>query len=239
MDFSGKRAVAASVQAEPVRRLLLDAGYDEVLCAPDGVSALRMVRQWLPELVVADAVLPGIDGRSLIRRIGEMHLSVRPSVILTAPPGFNAGNADCDCIVLEKPLNGESFRRALEILESKCGAIPETKRLRAAEILSQLGVPSHYGREYLLSAIGMVWADVRLTGALTTKLYPMVAEAFGVNVRHVERAMSYVIEEAWKHGEIEMQYSLFKNTIDARRGCPTCGEMIAQIADILRWEGNA
>ena len=31
----------------------------------------------------------------------------------------------------------------------------------------------------------------------------------------------------------------FGDTIDAKRGSPTCGEMIAQIADILRWEGRA
>jgi hypothetical protein len=46
-----------------------------------------------------------------------------------------------------------------------------------------------------------------------------------------------VIEVAWRTGEIDEQARIFGDTIDARRGRPTCGEMIAQLADILRWEG--
>ena len=81
--------------------------------------------------------------------------------------------------------------------------------------------------------------DSRLLRALTTRLYPSIAIEFGVERRHVERAMRHTIDEAWRSGEMEAQYRLFGDTIDAKRGSPTCGEMIARIADILRWEGKA
>ena len=65
------------------------------------------------------------------------------------------------------------------------------------------------------------------------------AKEFGADARHVERAIRHVIDVAWRSGEMEAQYKIFGDTIDAKRGSPTCGEMIAQIADILRWEGRA
>jgi len=240
MVFSGKRAIAAAAfEPEPLRRMLLGAGFAEVFSAADGAQALRMVRTHLPDLIVADAILPGMDGPALAERVARMPLTVHPPVVLLTPPGLRVKAAAAGCIALEKPVREESLRRALEILFSGRRVVHEEKRLRAEKILTQLGVPEHCGREYLMRAIEIVWSDGRLASALTTKLYPMIAGEFGTDARRVERAMSHVIEEAWKRGEIEMQYALFKNTIDARRGCPTCGEMIAQIADILRWEGNA
>ena len=102
-----------------------------------------------------------------------------------------------------------------------------------------MGIPQHCGREYLIRAIEIVWLDERLLKALSKRVYPAVAEQFGVEVRHVSRAMRHVIDAAWRSGEMEAQYKIFGDTIDARRGCPTLSEMIAQIADILRWEGKA
>ena len=53
-----------------------------------------------------------------------------------------------------------------------------------------------------------------------------------------ERAMRYAIDAAWRTGQIDNQHRIFGDTIDARRGKPTCGEMIAQLAEELRWEGR-
>ena len=58
----------------------------------------------------------------------------------------------------------------------------------------------------------------------------------GVSARKVEQNMRYAIELAWKHGQIDEQYRIFRGTIDAQRGKPTCGEMISQLADMLRME---
>ena len=100
----------------------------------------------------------------------------------------------------------------------------------------ELGVPEHEGRRYLECAVGYAYQDMRLLRGLTGKLYPMVAERYGVSARKVEQSMRYAIELAWKHGRIDEQYRIFRGTIDAQRGKPTCGEMIAQLADILRME---
>ncbi len=65
-----------------MRRGLAFAGYTVDL-APDGERALAMARVHLPDLVVLDVMLPGIDGLEVCRRLraGEPNL---PVLMLTA-----------------------------------------------------------------------------------------------------------------------------------------------------------
>ena len=115
--------------------------------------------------------------------------------------------------------------------------VPEKTAARLEQLLTRLGLPNREGRAFLNKAILCAWQDGRLLQALTKRLYPMVAECFGVDAKKVERDMRRTIEYAWKYGAIDEQYAIFGGTIDAQRGKPTCGEMIAQLADILRLEG--
>ena len=57
----------------PDKRLLLtvalqDAGY-EVSCARDGTEALRALPTFEPDLILADALMPKLDGYELARRV--------------------------------------------------------------------------------------------------------------------------------------------------------------------------
>src|SRR5919204_6952857 len=51
-----------------LRRALALEGYD-VLVAPDGETALALVRDQAPDLVVLDVLLPGLDGLSVCERL--------------------------------------------------------------------------------------------------------------------------------------------------------------------------
>ncbi|QUQ69325.1 response regulator transcription factor [Kutzneria sp. CA-103260] len=64
-----------------VRRYLERDGH-EVVVAGDGESALELVARQLPDLIVLDLMLPGIDGLEVCRRLRQRH-SV-PIVMLTA-----------------------------------------------------------------------------------------------------------------------------------------------------------
>ncbi|HKV08014.1 MAG TPA: response regulator [Thermoanaerobaculia bacterium] len=64
--------------------LLRQQGY-EVLVAKDGEEALATVAERLPELVVLDVMLPGIDGFEVCRRLRERaDLAGLKIVLLTA-----------------------------------------------------------------------------------------------------------------------------------------------------------
>jgi two-component system response regulator MprA len=70
-----------------VARTLVREGY-EVRTAPNGDSALRSLREWRPDAVVLDVLMPGTDGLAVCRRIR----SERPDLgilMLTARDGAN------------------------------------------------------------------------------------------------------------------------------------------------------
>jgi DNA-binding response OmpR family regulator len=62
--------------------LLQDEGYD-VSRAYDGTTALAAAEHHRPDLVLADVMMPGLDGIALIRRLRERGLRV-PAVLMSA-----------------------------------------------------------------------------------------------------------------------------------------------------------
>ncbi len=67
---------------EALRRALTLAGY-EVQLAEDGEAALELLVQAVPEAVVLDVGLPGVDGLEVCRRVRRMGSRV-PILVLTA-----------------------------------------------------------------------------------------------------------------------------------------------------------
>ena len=117
------------------------------------------------------------------------------------------------------------------------GDLPPEKAAALTDLLDRLGVPEHFGREALYRAAALCWRDRRRLANLRDRVYPDAGRPFGRTGAQVERAVRHVIDAAWRTGAMDEQQRIFGDTIDARRGRPTCGEMIAQLADILRWEG--
>ncbi len=80
---------------------LSEAGYS-VLVATDGLSALELLQRVTPDIILLDAVMPGIDGFETCRRIKQMeglrHVPVMFMTGLTETEhvvqGFEAGGLD-------------------------------------------------------------------------------------------------------------------------------------------------
>ena len=67
-----------------LERLLMVSGFD-VWSAPDGESALELVRDARPDVVILDGRLPGMHGFELLRRLKELpELEHIPVIFLTA-----------------------------------------------------------------------------------------------------------------------------------------------------------
>ncbi len=57
----------------------------ECLCAHDGATGLRLCREVMPDLIIADVVMPEMDGLEMCRQIRqEPDLSIVPIILLTA-----------------------------------------------------------------------------------------------------------------------------------------------------------
>jgi PAS domain S-box-containing protein len=67
-------------------RLLADSW--QVTSARDGDEALREVTRQVPDLVIADVMMPGTDGFTLLRRIrSDVRLAALPVILVTARAG--------------------------------------------------------------------------------------------------------------------------------------------------------
>ena len=103
--------------AEGLKLNLRLKGYD-VMIASDGNSALRKWKEWQPDLIVLDIMLPGIDGLSVLRSI-RLEDERLPILILSARgdpddrvKGFSYGVDD----YLAKPFNLDEFLLRVERL---------------------------------------------------------------------------------------------------------------------------
>ena len=103
--------------AEGLKLNLTLKGYD-VMIAADGISGLQKWKEWQPDLIVLDIMLPGIDGLSVLRNI-RLEDERIPILILSARgdsddkvKGFSYGVDD----YLAKPFNLDEFLLRVERL---------------------------------------------------------------------------------------------------------------------------
>lgn len=244
MQTQRRRAVLACPDpkcAKALRAALTEAGYPDIAEAADAASALVAVSGHRPSAVLAYAALPGGDGMALARRITALPLARYPDVALVRPAGLKlpgeASPGDYGAMVLDLPVTASDLAAALHALQCGFRPLPPGKAAILADLLDRLGVPGHPGRDMLARAVALAWRDRDRLQNLKDFIYPDAAQPFGRTGAQAERAMRHVIEAAWRTGEIEEQHRILGDTIDARRGRPTCREMIAHLADILRREG--
>ena len=240
------RTAVAAAAASRVQRalpgLLASAGIELIHMAADGDAAWEALTDLRPDLLVADAELPRMDGAGLARRaICTLELPVRPAAVLLRWPEFicplQAELEAAGAVILEKPPEPEAFRGAVERLRDARPVFLPAEIARTEALLDALGVPEHPGRECLKYASLICTADEGARHALGRRVYPAAGELCGLSAAQAERAMRHAIGRAWQSDKFENQYRIFADTVDAARGQPTCGEMISRLADILRSEG--
>jgi two-component system OmpR family response regulator len=116
-----------------------------VACAADGRSALELIEEFRPDLVVLDVMLPDVDGISIARRLREEGVAT-PILFVTARDapndrieGLTAGGDD----YVTKPFTlAEVIARVHAILRRTYGALAAaTSRLQFADV--ELDIDTH------------------------------------------------------------------------------------------------
>jgi CheY-like chemotaxis protein len=93
-----------------LRRILQRAGH-EVSEATDGAAALRAVREWPPDLVITDVMMPVMDGVELIRCLRGDPATAHIPILAASGDSHLADAADA---VLPKPYD---WHRLLTLVE--------------------------------------------------------------------------------------------------------------------------
>lgn len=215
--------------------------FDVVGTVGDGLSALQLVSEKQPQLLVTDILLPVLDGFGLLDRIEA--LPNRPKTILVSALYRDQIVAQAMAkdvsFFMPKPCETESL---LERMRQACRTEQpaEEDTLQALErevttVIHEIGVPAHIkGYQYVREAIVIAVQDMDVINAVTKVLYPEVARRYATTPSRVERAVRHAIEVAWDRGDLETLQRYFGYTVSNTKGKPTNSEFIAMIADRIR-----
>ena len=166
----------------PIRRMLertLTAEGYEVEAAADGGAALAAVERSMPDAIVLDVTMPGLDGLAVTRRLRAKGLRV-PILLLTARDavhervaGLDAGADD----YLVKPFDADELSARVRALLRRNAPPGET--LAFADVTLESGIGRRAGR------------DLELTPREADLLELLLRNARGVVTREV------ALDEVW------------------------------------------
>jgi two-component system chemotaxis response regulator CheY len=95
--------------------------------ARNGAAAIRMTNESMPDLVLMDIVMPGLDGLSALRTIKSMHPEMRVAMVSSisgdsskAEEAFKLGA----CQVLGKPFDVDLIESLIENVRNECSVAP-------------------------------------------------------------------------------------------------------------------
>jgi CheY-like chemotaxis protein len=107
--------------ADLIEAVLVDEGYT-VAIARDGVQGLLLARDWKPDVVLMDIMLPGVDGTTAIRRLkADPATADLPIVAMSAGRTIRRQSnelTDADA-ALAKPFDIEALLAQIELLLSR------------------------------------------------------------------------------------------------------------------------
>ena len=214
--------------------------YTVVGSSGDGIEALALLEKEMPQVLILDLVLPGLDGMSILRRLSEAEL--HPYVFVLSSFCNERIAAECAdlgaAFFFAKPCDSEALlRHVQQAIQSDTPLLSESEILnnQVTAMMHEIGVPAHIkGYQYVREAIVIAVQDMEVINAVTKVLYPEVAKRYGTTPSRVERAIRHAIEVAWDRGDLETLQSYFGYTVSLSKGKPTNSEFIAMLADRIQ-----
>ena len=219
-----------------------------IAMAFDGISAVRAVKEHQPDVVVLDIILSKLDGLGVMERVNSMDLDRQPRFIILSALAlervthlavelgaeyyfikpFDTRLVIQRIIELSGSVQKENDRERVVFSASMYDSLEAVVTM----VIRRIGIPPHIrGYKYMRDAIVMVVHDMTLLKAITTQLYPRIAEKYDTRPTRVERALRHAIEVAWTRGDVDAIQEYFGYTVDSEKGKPTNSEFIAMIAD--------
>ena len=225
-------------------------GFRVTMISKDGNQVLTGVEEYMPDVLIMEAFMPGLDALGVMNKIKIMPLTKKPVVCVIS----GVSNSDFEQQILSagadyyfiKPIDACVIAERVQLLVSvsdKNKTLINTSyrnsdvnlEVTISEIMHQIGVPAHIkGYQYLREAIILSINNTEMMNSVTKLLYPTVAKTFNTTASRVERAIRHAIEVAWDRGDVDVLSSYFGYTIQNTRGKPTNSEFIAMISDKLR-----
>ncbi len=212
----------------------------------DGLEALRATNERLPDAVLMDVHLPGLDCEAYLARLAEGNVARLPFVAAMTSAELMAyvgpRLAERVDLLFDKQLLAQGVEAFGQLLSEQsvsriARASLRRREIIAGDMLDIVGM-SHTlrGFGYLTLSAALMSVDPRLTKDLQHGVYSIVAQMRSTKPNLVERSIRHAIESALDGAKPGVIYSMFGNTMDEKRGKPTNSETIAVLAEAIRME---
>ncbi len=180
---------------QAVRDLLLDAGY-QVLTATDGVEALEVMQSQRPDLIIADVMMPRMDGFEFYERVrAHQEWVAIPFVFLTArsePEDIIKGKGLGAEDYIAKPFNPDELLTVVEARLKRARAIRDAAEQEFDRLKQQIvNVLSHELRTPLTYIRG--YTDLALEDV--PSLPPEALQDFLVGIKRGADRLNRLVED--------------------------------------------
>ena len=230
---------------ELIKALSDSAEFEIVGSTTDGITAISMIADKKPSIIITELVLSGYDGLSVIRKTKELGVGTK-AVVVTALSSDDAvakaSSAGADYYMV-KPISKEILKeRLLNLFEQngleKTASIHQVSlEEKISKIFINVGIPPHIkGYSFLREGVKMAVDNPEIINNITKQLYPRISEKYKTTPSKVERAIRHAIEVAWNRGRIETINAIFGVRAYVGQEKPTNGEFIALVADKMLLE---
>lgn len=205
-------------------------------CA-DGESALDLLRQFAPDVLVVDLMLPKTDGLSLLQmlRQWDMKTMVLAQTSIDSPYIMERLRRLDVAYVMRKPCQIQALEvRIQDFLAQLEDAPPQTQNgdQIVGNLLMTLGFSAKLaGYGYLLDAIPLYVKDP--SQAITKELYVAVGELRKKEASLVERSIRSAIDKAWRERNDAIWRQYFRCAPDGTVIRPSNGNFIARVAQAI------
>lgn len=207
-----------------------------VQVAKEGYEALSMLQSFLPNILVLDMMLPGLDGISLLQKAAEQ--GIRPVVLATTRMLSDYMSQTLERMgvgyVMVKPCDAAAVVARLGDLSQNGKTAMFTNpdpRVLISNLLRELGIPTKLkGYGYLREAIETYAKDP--SQSITKELYSTVGERYNATITQVERGIRTAIEYAWEHRDGKVWQRYF-TAGEHDCGRPTNGAFVSCLAEYL------
>lgn len=220
--------------AEMASHFMMSYADIEVIgCKYSGQDALQAIRTTHPDAVVFDAVLPELDGISLLRKVNEMHR--HPAMICCtrfySDITMEAMRIFGAAYLLFKPVELQTLHPLIvscaqlnRKLQADTRSIDEQlqhhdeRRILIQNFIVSIGIPSRLiGCTYLTEAIHLVLEDPSLLRNLSKGLYLEIARSMNSTPTRIERCIRNAISVGFQSGGLDATLS----------SCPSNKEFIS------------
>lgn len=209
----------------------------------DGISALSLIREKKPDVILLDSIMPQLDGIGVMKHLKNFEKKLRPKVVAVTASLTNfyvseMHDLGASYIISKNTDISDMLDRCIMVYKTSVkneNSYSEDAENLITSAVCSVGIPAKLkGYSYLRTSIKMTIENPDIIHSVTKQLYPAVAEIYNTTPSNVERNIRSAVEAAWVKGDKQALIQIFGTNLDFSKPKPTNSEFIAMFADKLR-----